>query len=79
MSHRCSKAAAKNGFSVSPFPDEGVGTIYEMTARAFKLHASKACMGTRTYEGPVMIEGKPKKQFGETVYRTYEQVRAGKK
>jgi hypothetical protein len=57
-----------------PFPEEkGVDTIYKLSKRAFGKWGEKKCMGTRTYKGQ---KSEKVKEFGETNWKTYEEVRS---
>ena len=71
-SHRWSKWSDDNGkLAVSPF--DGVTTIYELTARAFREFGDKPCMGTRVFV-EMKSEKPPVKLFEDPVYATYAEV-----
>lgn len=76
-SHRWSTNCAKTGkMSVTPFPeDPGCNTIYAMTKRSVELYGPNKCMGSRIFKG--QYKGNPKvKEFGETVWLTYDEMGA---
>jgi len=51
----------------------GQKTLYEISKSAFDKFASQNCMATREYLGMKTVKP-PVKEFGETQYKTYEEV-----
>jgi long-chain acyl-CoA synthetase len=54
-------------------PYESGTTLYELSKDAFNKFAVQKCMGVREYQGMHSVKP-PVKRFGETQWRTYEQV-----
>eukprot|EP01063_Lacrimia_lanifica_P035807 TRINITY_DN6922_c0_g1_i1.p1 TRINITY_DN6922_c0_g1~~TRINITY_DN6922_c0_g1_i1.p1 ORF type:complete len:740 (+),score=331.47 TRINITY_DN6922_c0_g1_i1:78-2297(+) len=70
-----STAAIRQGaLTTKPLPD--VSTLYDLFIRAVKLYGPQKSLGTRRLLENKMIEGIrfPTKVFGETDWRTYQQV-----
>ena len=70
-SHRIRTEGKDSG--VMSTPKNGENTLYEISSNAFRRFADLKCMGTRKYLGMKSVKP-PVKEFGETIWKTYEQV-----
>jgi len=73
---RSTGAADAGELVTSPFPEEGVKTLYDLLSRSWKRYAEKEAQGTRVLMSWRTDEGFkfPAKVFGPTQWRTYKDM-----